>query len=59
MQSYSVHVVQTSISHTKDGGLRLGFATQELNEEEKLVIIKQFQSFGKLTYEPDTKNIGD
>lgn len=55
MSAYQVKAINSSISLTKDGGVRVGFVTQELNEDEKMVILKAFQSFGNLTFEPTAK----
>ena len=43
----------TSMSHTKDRGLRIGFVTQELNEEELNEIMKYFQLFGYVLFKPN------
>ncbi len=39
-----------SISFTKDNGLRLGFLTQELPDEDKLIIQRYYQKFGYLLF---------
>jgi len=49
-KTIQVPAILTSISHTKDGGLRLGFTTQEIPPAEKLLISQFFQSFGYLLF---------
>jgi len=51
--SYSLGAINTTLSLTKDRGLRLGFTTNELTEAEKTIVIEHFQRFGKVTFEPD------
>ena len=45
-----VPAILTSISNTKDGGKRLGFRTNELSVEEKVLLEEYFQSFGFLLF---------
>ncbi len=52
-QIITVTGILTSISHTKDGGLRLGFSTQELTPEDKLKMSELFQQFGHLAFSPN------
>jgi hypothetical protein len=51
--TFTVPSTLTSISHTKDRGLRIGFITQELIPKEKYAIIAMHQCFGYLTFSPN------
>ena len=41
-----VPAILTSVRTLKDGGLSLGFQTNELSHEEKVVVMEMMQSFG-------------
>lgn len=43
----------TSMSYSKDGGMRIGFHTNELSIEEKSEIQKYFQQFGYILFKPN------
>ncbi len=47
---FQAPAILTSVSYTKDGGLRLGFTTNELNYEDKLTAAKFYQSFGYVLF---------
>lgn len=57
--SVQVPAILTSVSYSKDGGVRLGFSTQELSDEEKLTISKYHQQFGYLLFKPNPFNTED
>jgi hypothetical protein len=43
---FQAPAILTRIAYLKDGGLSLGFSTQELNPEDKLTAGKFYQTFG-------------
>lgn len=51
--------ILTRISYSKDGGLSLGFSTQELNAEEKMALADMYQQFGHLAFSPNQIGLGD
>ena len=51
--------ILTRISYTKDGGLSLGFITQELTPEEKLAWSLWYQDFGWLAWRSNEVKIED
>lgn len=54
-----VPAILTSLALTKDGGMRAGFATQELTDEDKLILTKLHGQFGYLLFQPNQFNIED
>lgn len=58
-KTITVPAILTRISHSKDGGLNLGFATQELPAEEKLAFSELFQQFGHLAFAPNEITLSD
>jgi hypothetical protein len=48
-----VPAILTSMSLTKDKGLRMGFTTQELTDEQKFTCQKFHQTFGYLLFKPN------
>ena len=57
--TFTVGVILSSISHTRDRGIRLGFTTQELNKDERAVIEDQFQQYGNLLFSPNEIDYSD
>jgi len=45
-----IPAILSSISFTKDNGLRLGFITNELNHDEKIAVQEYYQKFGYLLF---------
>ena len=45
-----IPAILSSLSFTKDRGLRLGFLSQELTKEEKDIVQDYFQKFGYLLF---------
>lgn len=45
--------ILTSVGTTSDGGLRMNFATQELNDTDKIIALKYHKSFGFLAFKPN------
>jgi len=43
---FQAPAILTRISHLKDGGLSLGFSTNELSDQDKLIASQFFQKFG-------------
>lgn len=43
---FQAPAILTSISYTKDGGLRLGFTTNELTDESKIIASSFYNQFG-------------
>ena len=50
MSTFQAPAILTSISHTTDGGLRLGFSTNELTPEDKLSAVLFHQKFGYILF---------
>ena len=55
----TVPAILTGISYTKDGGLRLGFSTQEMPAEEKLALAELYQTFGWLAFKENAIDVLD
>jgi len=53
---YKLEAISNGVSHTKDGGLRLTFVTNELTPEQKMEVIKSFQAFGILSFEETARD---
>lgn len=47
---FQAPAILTSVSYSKDGGVRLGFTTNELTDEDKLIIAKFYQKFGFILF---------
>jgi hypothetical protein len=47
---FQAPAILTRIAYLKDGGLSLGFSTQELSHEDKLTASKFYQSFGYVLF---------
>lgn len=58
-KTFQAPAILSSISYTKDGGVRLGFVTNELPSSEKLIIAEFFQKFGFLLFKSNEFNISD
>jgi len=43
---FQAPAILTSVSYSKDGGVRLGFTTNELTDADKLIVSKFHQKFG-------------
>jgi hypothetical protein len=52
--NFQVPAILTSISYTNDGGLRLGFHTNELSPEEKITAANFHQKFGYLLFKENS-----
>ena len=55
-----IPAILSSISFTKDKGLRIGFISQELTKDEKMIVQDYFQKFGYLLFKENefqTKDI--
>jgi len=50
MEKIQVPAILTRISFLKDGGVSLGFSTNELSDEEKVLLSKYYQKFGWLLF---------
>lgn len=55
----TVPAILTRISYSKDGGLSLGFATQELTAEDKVTLSDLYQQFGWLGFSPNQISTND
>lgn len=51
--------ILTAISYTKDGGLRLGFSTQEMTAEDKIALSELYQKFGWLAFKENAIDLLD
>jgi|AntRauTorckE6833_2_1112554.scaffolds.fasta_scaffold09539_8 hypothetical protein len=49
-RTFQAAAILTSISYTKDGGLRLGFTTQELHEDAKVIAGSYHNQFGHVLF---------
>lgn len=56
---FQAPAILTSISYTKDNGVRLGFTTNELSDEEKVVVAKFFQKFGWVMFKSNEFSSSD
>ena len=52
-KKFQAPAILTRIAYTKDRGLSLGFATQELSDEEKVAAAQFHQQFGYLLFKPN------
>ena len=50
MNIFQSEAILSSISYSKDGGVRLGFTTNELSDEGKLLIGTFYQKFGYVLF---------
>lgn len=50
MDKFQVPAILTRVSFLKDGGVSLGFSTNEMTAEEKVVISKFYQKFGYVLF---------
>lgn len=51
--------ILTSISYNRDGGMRLGFVTNELSDEDKLILTKFHQKFGWILFQENAYQPSD
>ena len=56
---FQAPAILKSISHTSDGGLRIGFTTNELSDEDKLVATKFHQKFGWVLFQENDFQLKD
>lgn len=54
MKSFQLPATFTTLRFTADGGLSIGFHTQELTAEQKLLVGEYHNKFGQLLFRPDT-----
>ncbi len=47
---FQAPAILTSISYSKDGGVRIGFTTNELSDADKLIVSKFHQKFGFILF---------
>ncbi len=47
---FQAPAILTSVSYSKDGGVRIGFSTNELSDEDKLIVSKFHQKFGFILF---------
>lgn len=47
---FQAPAILTSIAYLKDGGLRIGFATNELSDEDKVIASRFHQKFGYVLF---------
>ncbi|MFP5263721.1 MAG: hypothetical protein ACLGJB_17715 [Blastocatellia bacterium] len=53
MKPFQLPATLTSVRYTADGGLSVGFHTQELTSEEKLLVGDYHNKFGQLLFRPN------
>lgn len=51
--------ILNSVSYTKDGGVRIGFLTQELDADSKVAITEYYQQFGHVLFKPNEFTVED
>lgn len=51
---FSAPAILTRVAYLKDGGVSLGFSTNELSDEEKVIASKFFQKFGYVLFSEST-----
>lgn len=56
---FQAPAILTRIAYMKDGGLSLGFATNELSDEDKIVASKFHQRFGYVLFKENEFTDGD
>lgn len=52
-RAFQAPAILTRMSYTKDGGLSLGFTTNELTNDEKVLAAQYFQQFGYILFKPN------
>ena len=58
-KKFQAPAILTSISYSKDGGMRLGFTTNELTDEDKLIAAKFYQKFGFVLFKSNQFSLVD
>ncbi len=56
---FQAAAILTTLSYTKDGGVRLGFHTQELSDEDKLILSKFHDKFGFVMFKSNEFTTAD
>lgn len=56
---YQVQAILTSLSMSADKGMRMGFTTNELTDEDRLLATKYHQQFGWLMFKPNPFTVED
>lgn len=56
---FQAPAILTSVSYSKDGGVRLGFTTNELTDEDKVIIAKFYQKFGFVLFKSNEFTLED
>lgn len=59
MKIFTAPAILSRISFTADGGLSIGFTTQEINAEEKIKASEFHQHFGWLLFKDSEFSVGD
>ncbi|MEK6885165.1 MAG: hypothetical protein AABY22_36375 [Nanoarchaeota archaeon] len=55
----TIPAILSRISYTKDGGLSIGFSTQEMSPEDKLIVTELYQTFGWLAFKENSIDVFD
>lgn len=55
----TVPAILSRISYTKDGGLSVGFSTQEMSNEDKMAFAELYQQFGWLAFKSNQIDLMD
>ena len=58
-RKFQAPAILTSVSYAKDGGVRLGFVTNELTDEDKLILAKFHQKFGFVLFKSNEFSLSD
>ncbi len=58
-RKFQAAAILTSISYTKDGGLRLGFTTNELDDESKIIASSFYNQFGFVLFKENEFTLDD
>lgn len=56
---FQAPAILTSVALSKDGGVRLGFTTNELTDEEKLIVSKFHNKFGFVLFKSNEFSLDD
>ena len=53
-KTFSAPAILSRVAYLKDGGVSLGFSTNELTDEEKVIASKFYQKFGYVLFSEST-----
>ena len=56
---FQAPAILTSVSYNKDGGIRLGFTTNELSDVDKVLVAQFYQKFGFVLFKSNEFTTSD